>query len=59
MMSDNKDIVKKRLVGVMAKVARDITNETSASGWPPVCMGILYQPKRPVKINKTSNKEIA
>lgn len=52
-MNNNENSVKRRLIGTMAKIARNVTNETNAMGWPPVCMGILYQPKRPTKIKKT------
>lgn len=56
-MSDSKSIVKKRLVGAMARVARSVTQETNSFGWPPVCMGILYQPKRFIKAkNDQPNK---
>lgn len=52
-MSDKKNIVKKEVIGVMAKMARSVVDETNNFGWPPACIGILYQPKRPTKNEKT------
>ena len=42
-------LVKKQVVGVAARAARSMTNETNSAGWPPFCTGIFHQPKRPVR----------
>lgn len=45
-----KDLVKDNLLKVVGKVveARAGANDKT---WPPICIGFLYQPKRP-KINR-------
>ncbi len=54
-MSERKKSISKAIIGIMSRAARSVSNEPNALGWPPVCMGILYQPKRPLK-NKNDNK---
>ena len=39
--------VKKSLLKAMATVA-EIEMEVNLNEWPPICIGILYQPKRPM-----------
>ena len=48
-MSENKKGIRKAIIGIMSRAARSVSNEPNEFGWPPVCMGILYQPKRPMK----------
>jgi len=30
---------------------------TPEEGWPPPCMGVLYQPKRPVSVKTTKGSD--
>lgn len=56
-MSDSRSVVKKQLIGAMIRVAQSVAQESNDLGWPPVCMGILYQPKRCTKA-KTTQKSM-
>ncbi len=47
-MNESVKIVQKKLIGLAAYAARYVSKDTNSMGWPPVCMGILYQPKRPL-----------
>ncbi|MGB8455942.1 MAG: cyclic lactone autoinducer peptide [Anaerocolumna sp.] len=54
-MVKNKKTAKQIAIGIAARAARSVTSETNDVGWPPVCMGIFHQPKRPTNnLNKTT-----
>ena len=40
--------IKKKVLKAIGKVA-EVEANVNAKDWPPLCMGILYQPKRPNK----------
>lgn len=48
---ERKKMVKKGVLQMAARVA-EFESNTILYGWPPPCMGFLYQPKRPKKTNK-------
>lgn len=52
-MSQKQETIKKNLIGTLGKLAKEVTSDSNSSGWPPVCLGILYQPKRPTKVEET------
>ena len=39
--------------GQLAKKAITKAMNTEMKGWPPVCIGIIYQPARPKKSQKS------
>lgn len=39
---------KKKVLKAIAYVAKKVVN-VDGSGWPPPCIGYIYQPKRPKK----------
>lgn len=41
-MTEQKNPVKRAITGVVQKMLRE-----EALGWPPDCLGIHYQPRRP------------
>lgn len=45
--------LKSKALGAVEKIARREV-EKNAFGWPPECMGIFHQPKRPSQQNKKS-----
>lgn len=44
----NKAGLKNNVLKVVEKVSR-VEFEKNCFGWPPVCVGIYHQPKRPSK----------
>lgn len=40
--------VKETILKGMVKVVESVVN-VDGSGWPPQCIGYIYQPKRPIK----------
>lgn len=55
-MNDSRSIVKSHLIRAMARLAQSVAKESNHLGWPPSCMGILYQPKRYIKAKKHNKK---
>lgn len=43
-----KGNLSKRILSTIEKIARNEISE-NLNGWPPHCMGIYHQPKRPKK----------
>lgn len=41
---------------IAKKVALDVT-ELERLGWPPACVGLLYQPERPASATTTISNE--
>lgn len=37
---------KEKVLKVMVRAAEKVV-KADGSGWPPVCLGFIYQPKRP------------
>lgn len=56
-MNKIKKDMSKTIIGMVAYLARSFSNEPNILGWPPVCMGILYQPKRPLKSKVVEQKK--
>ena len=48
--------MKKRLLKKVIKIAEKTAGVTG-DGWPP-CIGYIYQPKRPTKIDKISKHDL-
>lgn len=48
-----KNMLKDNMLQLIAKVA-EVESNVVCYGWPPPCMGFIYQPKRP----KRKDKEI-
>lgn len=46
--------MKKKILKLLGNVAEQ--QATGAEGWPPTCVGIFYQPKRPTSKKSTENK---
>lgn len=56
-MSKRVNKLEKKIIGMMGITARNISKEPNKFGWPPACMGILYQPKRPLHNQDLEKKE--
>ncbi len=56
-MGKNKKTLKQMAIAFAARAARNVANESNDWGWPPVCMGLFYQPKRPTRNPKLGQKE--
>lgn len=57
-MNKKVNNLEKKMIGLMGFAARNVSKEPNKFGWPPACMGILYQPKRPLHSQDTQKKEI-
>lgn len=53
-MTRTNETAKQKMVKLAAKAARGMTEQQIWDGWPPVCVGLFHQPKRP---GKRSEKE--
>lgn len=43
-----KETIKKKTLQLVERVARDEVEKNMLT-WPPICLGIYHQPKRPKK----------
>ncbi len=43
--------IKKAALKTLAKVVKQ-ENDSSVYEWPPICIGIFHQPRRPIKLRK-------
>ena len=58
-MENNHDYVKKGIAQKVAKAVRTYVEPSPISplGWPPVSMGLYYQPKRPTELRVDANQK--
>ena len=47
--------IKEKLENMAAKKVNDMV-KAEAGGWPPVCLGMTYQPERPARIEEKEEK---
>ena len=52
-MRKTTEKAKTKLITVAAQIAQNSVAPSNGWGWPPNCMGIIYQPKRPKRLKKT------
>lgn len=47
-MNSKKKFIEKKVLKVIGKVV-DMEVQKTANIWPPLCGGLVHQPKRPIK----------
>ena len=45
-----------KIISIVAKIAKQSVSPSNGWGWPPDCIGIYHQPKRPKCLQKHSEK---
>lgn len=45
-----------KIISIVAKIAKKSVSPSNGWGWPPDCIGIYHQPKRPKCLQKHSGK---
>lgn len=55
-MMSEKSFLKSRGLKIISEVIKHETRKESLQ-WPPVCLGLIYQPRRPKKMRKELRDE--
>lgn len=57
-MDDYKKKLKQMAIKFAVHAARKVIDPPKISDWPPVCMGLFYQPKRPTPKHDSEHMKV-